>query len=102
MTSEHLNLGSKKLPKGKKAKEMEKFFAKIEKRLSIHVSNVSPGQKSGLPKTSQFFEQLTKLPLSPPSQLVDIIFSENDFQKTLLTLEFAGFPPLDDLTIKGK
>jgi hypothetical protein len=101
VTSEHLKLGSKKLPRGKKVKEMEKYFAKIEKKLSIRVSNLSPGQTSGLPKTSEYFEQLTKLPLSPPSQLVDIIFSENDFQKTLLTLEFAGFPPLDDLTIKA-
>ena len=81
---------------------MERFFAKIEKSLTVHVSNIPTGQRNGLPKMTEFFEQLTKLPLSPPSQLVEISFAEGETQRSLLTIEFAGFPPLDDLVTTCK
>uniref|UniRef100_A0AC34QZ27 Uncharacterized protein n=1 Tax=Panagrolaimus sp. JU765 TaxID=591449 RepID=A0AC34QZ27_9BILA len=58
----------------------------------VMVRNVLPRQKP----VKNILNSMAQLPVDPPSQVVDFMYCAKGIRKTLISLEFAGFPPLDD------
>lgn len=69
------------------------FFRKLDSSVFVFVRNVSVPRRS---RKMTFLEQVARLPVDPPSQFVDVVYSKNGIRKTLISFELAGFPPLDD------
>ncbi|KAE9550783.1 hypothetical protein FO519_006014 [Halicephalobus sp. NKZ332] len=69
------------------------FFQKLSSSVFVFVRNVSIPRRA---RKGNFLDHIAKLPMDPPSQFVDIVYSKNGIRKTLISFEFAGFPPLDD------
>lgn len=88
VTAAHLTKTGKKT----KGAAMGKFFDNFRDSVFVMVRNVLPRQKP----VKNILNSMAQLPVDPPSQVVDFMYCAKGIRKTLISLEFAGFPPLDD------
>ena len=69
------------------------FFRKLDSSVFVFVRNVSVPRR---PRRMTVLDHVARLPMDPPSQFIDVVYSKNGIRKTLISFELAGFPPLDD------